>query len=97
MIVDRDAEPPRLDGAYVRDEQEQVRYMRELLDVFEAEGVDGAFWFTFAGFGLPHVPGDSARDLDMASYGVVAMAPDGTWRPKAAFHALATAYGAQSR
>lgn len=97
MIVDRDAEPPRLTGAPVRDEQEQVRYMRELLDVFATEDVDAAFWFTFAGWGLPHDPADPARDLDMASYGVVATAPDGTWRPKAAFHALAAAYGAQSR
>jgi hypothetical protein len=96
-IVDRDADPPRLDGDYVRDEQEQVRYLRELLDVFEAEGVDGAFWFTFAGFGLPHDPADPVHDLDMAPYGVVAMAPDGTPHPKAAFHALAAAYAAQSR
>ncbi|WP_344275864.1 hypothetical protein [Actinomadura napierensis] len=97
MIVDRGAEPARLTGAYVRDEQEQVRYLRELLEVFEAEGVDGAFWFTFAGFALPHDPADPARDLDMASYGVVAMAPDGTRWPKAAFHALAAAYAAHGR
>ena len=28
--------------------------MTELLDIFEAEGVDSAFWFTFAGDGLGH-------------------------------------------
>ncbi|WP_433466555.1 hypothetical protein [Spirillospora sp. CA-128828] len=96
MIVDRDTEPPGLDGTYERDEREQVRYFRELLDVFESEGVDSAFWFTFAGFGLPHDP-DPAHDLDLASYGVVKMLKDGTWQPKEVFHAIAAAYGAHGR
>ena len=99
MIVDRDSEPRRLDGEYVRDEAEQVAYLRELLEVFEQEGLDGAFWFTFAGYALPH-RADPAYDLDMASYGVVKMLEEGTgiaypdmaWEPKEAFHALAAAY-----
>jgi hypothetical protein len=93
-IIDREADPPRLDGDYVRDEGEQVRYLTELLAVFDAAGVDSAFWFTFAGFGLP-LHDDPRRDLDLASYGVVAILDEnGTrWRPKESFHALAAAYG----
>src|SRR5262245_38409351 len=46
-ILDDSAGSPRLDGHYVRDESEQVRYMEELHGIFAAEGVDLAFWFTF--------------------------------------------------
>lgn len=99
-IVDDKADPPRLDGDYARDEQEQVTYMRELLEIFEEEGIDSAFWFTFAGYELPH-RADPHHDLDMASYGVVKIVgeaqggpyPDLPWEPKASFHALAAAYG----
>jgi hypothetical protein len=48
--------PP--EGA-VYDEQEQVRYFTELLDVFEREGIDTALWFTFAGFALPSRAGSA--------------------------------------
>jgi hypothetical protein len=93
-IIDYEAVPPRLDGDYVRDEGEQVRYLNELLDVFSGAGVDSAFWFSFAGFGLPRHD-DPRRDLDLASYGVVSVLDDnGTdWRPRESFHALAAAYG----
>lgn len=37
----------------VPDEDERVRYLTELLDVFEEEGVDTALRFTFAGYGRP--------------------------------------------
>ncbi|GAA4205526.1 hypothetical protein [Microbispora amethystogenes] len=90
-IVDRGTRPPRLDGDYVRDEGEQVRYLRELLSVFEEEGVDTAFWFTFAGYEFPYHP-DPRRDLDMASYGVVRVLEDGRREPKEVFGALAAAY-----
>lgn len=97
-ILDTSAEPPVLDADYVRDEHEQVTYLRDLTEIFEAEGVDLAFWFTFAGYRL--VPGAGPRrDLDLASYGVVKMAPGGPgcgyqglgWEPKLAFGALAQA------
>jgi hypothetical protein len=60
-----------------------------------AEGVDLAFWFTFAGYKFVPGPG-SRRDLDLASYGVVRMVPGGPgsgyqglgWEPKLAFGAL---------
>jgi hypothetical protein len=40
--------------------------------VFGREGVDAAFWFTFASYGYPPSD-DPRRDLDLASYGLVAM------------------------
>jgi hypothetical protein len=92
-ILDHESNPLRLDGDYVRDEGEQVRYLHDLLAIFEAEGVDTAFWFTFAGFGLTHRE-EPRFDLDMAAYGAVAMLDENgtTWRPKEVFHALAAAY-----
>lgn len=85
MIFDGPPYEGRLDGAYERDEEEQARYLREVLAVYEAEGVDSAFWFTFA---CRQFPGE----LDVASYGVVRVGDDGRWERKAAFHALAGAY-----
>jgi hypothetical protein len=92
--------PSHLDGDYVRDEAEQARCVRELLEVFEAEGVDAAFVFTFALHDFPHRPGDSRRDLDLASYGIVKVLENGVgtaypglpWEPKAAFAAVADVY-----
>ena len=89
---------PRLNDDYVRDEGEQVRYFRELRAIFEEEGADLAFWFTFAGYNLPHHP-DPRHDLDMASYGVVKMLDGGPpagehglgWERKLVFGALAEA------
>jgi hypothetical protein len=92
-IIDQRSEIPRLDADYVRDEGEQVRYLNDLLGIFDEQGVDSAFWFTFAGFGLPHRD-EPRADLDMASYGAVAILDEnGTkWRPKEVFHALAAGY-----
>ncbi|HEV7652044.1 MAG TPA: hypothetical protein VGP26_28145 [Actinophytocola sp.] len=99
-IVEYDgAVPVRLKGDYVRDEQEQATYLRELLDVFTAEGVDAAFACTFVCYGLPYRD-DPRTDLDMASWGVVKVLdhdrgdtyPDMPWEPKAAFTALAARY-----
>ena len=90
-IVSPTAEPRQLDGDYIRDESEQTRYMTELLDIFEAEGVDSAFWFTFATYQSPYNV-DPRFDFDMGAYGIVKMTDDVTWAPKEAFHALAKAY-----
>ncbi|MBB5629010.1 hypothetical protein [Sphaerisporangium krabiense] len=100
-VVDRSREPHRLAGDLRREESEQVTYLRELLPVFEAEGVDAAFWFTFASYGHPHRE-DPRYDLDLASYGVVKVLedrmgttyPDMAWEPKEVFHAMADAYRA---
>jgi hypothetical protein len=100
-IVEHDQDtgaPVRLDGDYLRDEDGQAAYLRELLEVFEAEGVDSAFVFTFALHSYPHRPdGDPRDDLDLASYGIVKVLEDGhgqtypdmPWEPKAAFRMLA--------
>jgi hypothetical protein len=103
-VVEHDKDtgaPVRLNGEYVRDEQGQASYLRELLGVFEAEGVDSAFVFTFALHDYRHRPdGDPRQDLDLASYGIVKVLddrhgeayPDMAWEPKAAFSALAEHY-----
>ncbi len=91
--------PVRLNGDYIRDEQEQATYLRELLDIFTTEGVDAAFVCTFVCYGWPH-RSDPREDLDMASWGVVKALehrlgdtyPDMPWEPKAAFTALADFY-----
>lgn len=93
--------PVRLNGEYARDEAGQAAYLSEVLDVFEAEGVDSAFVFIFALYDHPHRPGGDPRDdLDLASYGIVkvlengrgATYPDMPWEPKAAFFAVADHY-----
>jgi hypothetical protein len=95
-----------LKGDFERDENEQAAYVRELLDIFAAEGLDAAFVYTFARYDLPH-RGDPADDLDMASAGVVKVLdgrsgaphllsrryPDMPWEPKAAFDAVAEWFG----
>lgn len=70
--------PPQ--GA-IPDEDEQVRYLNELLDIFEEESVDTALWFSFANY-------DKPRDRDIASYGVVRMLDETRWEPKKVFHAM---------
>jgi hypothetical protein len=93
--------PARLNGDYIRDEAGQAAYLRELLEIFDTEGVDSAFVFLFALDNLPHRPdGDSRHDLDMASLGIVKVLeghhggtyPDMAWEPKAAFTAVAEHY-----
>jgi hypothetical protein len=103
-IVEYDKEtgwPVRLNGEYERDEAGQASYVRELLEVFDAEGVDSAFVFIFALYDFPHRPdGKPSDDLDLASYGIVKVFddrcgdtyPDMPWEPKTAFSALADFY-----
>jgi len=97
-----DARPIGLNREYVRDEDEQATYLREVLDVLEAEGVDSAFVNTFARYDLTH-SSDPRQDFDMASFGVVKVL-DGSsdsdfrryrgmpWEPKAGFTTLAKIY-----
>jgi hypothetical protein len=95
--------PIRLNGAYVRDEAGQAAYLRELLEIFDAGGVDSTFAFLFALDSFPHRPdGDPRDDLDLAGPGIVKVLedrqgdvyPDMRWEPKAAFRALADYYRA---
>ncbi|MFF2010690.1 hypothetical protein ACFVWY_16680 [Streptomyces sp. NPDC058195] len=101
-IVEYDKEVPvGLKGEYVRDEAGQAAYVRELLEAFDAGGIDSAFVFTFALYDHVHRPdGDPRADLDLASYGIVRVYedrlgttyPDMAWEPKAAFTTLAAYY-----
>jgi hypothetical protein len=103
QIVEWEAgRPVGLNGDYVRDEAEQARYISELLDLFNTEGVDTAFVNTFARYDLPHRE-TAYSDLDLASYGLVKVFEDrhGTaypampWEPKLAFATLADYYGSR--
>jgi hypothetical protein len=97
---DETGRPVGLDGDYVRDEAGQAAYLRELLEIFDAEGVDSAFVYLFALDNFPHRPGDPRHDLDLASLGIVKVLedrngdtyPDMPWEPKAAFTALGEYY-----
>ncbi|MFD7159266.1 hypothetical protein ACFV9C_32035 [Kribbella sp. NPDC059898] len=88
-IVDAKSDPPALDGPYERREEEQVEYLIDLVEEFERINLAAAFWFSFAGFELPHRPGDPRHDLDLAAYGLVAVDDDGNWTPKQVFGKLA--------
>ena len=88
--LDMYLDPPQLTQQLVRDEDQQTRYLNELMTLFDEEGVDGAFWFTFAGYRLV-CSCDPAVDLDLASYGVVKMIDERRWEPKAVFHAMSHA------
>jgi hypothetical protein len=101
-----DGRAARLKSEYIRDEDGQALYLREVLDVFEAEGLDAAFVYTFVRYDLPHRD-DPYLDLDRASASVVKVLdghnsahdprarryPDMPWEPKVAFDALADWFG----
>ncbi|MGW7683149.1 hypothetical protein ACWGID_20615 [Kribbella sp. NPDC054772] len=89
MIVNRSVDPPALNGAYERREEEQVEYLYGLVEEFDRIELAAAFWFSYAGFGLPHRPDDPEHDLDLSSYGLVAVGDDGERTPKRVFGALA--------
>lgn len=94
--------PLRFKAEYTRDEEQQAQYLKELLAVFETEGVDNVFAYTFALYNLPHRSA-SHEDFDMASAGVVKVLegsrgqryPDMPWEPKVAFTALGEYYRSQ--
>ncbi|NKY61005.1 serine hydrolase [Nocardia flavorosea] len=72
-------------GDRITDEDEQVRYHDELLEIFEEEGVDTALWFTFGGYNRP-------GERDLGSYGVVRILDENHWEPKKVFHAMTARY-----
>ncbi|MFF5361935.1 hypothetical protein ACFY4I_21455 [Streptomyces scabiei] len=90
-IVDWFATPPRIRGDHPRDEATQGRYLGELIDLYDAEGVHGCFVFTYA---MPDFPrhDDPRLDLDRAGFGIVAVTDDGTRCRKEAFHEVARRY-----
>lgn len=95
-IIDHDAPVPHITEGHLRDEQIQADQLAELLDIYEAEGVHGAFVFEFIEPSYPH-SADPRYDLDMAGYGLVkVLAGTATqpyrWEPKKAFDTIATRY-----
>jgi len=85
--------------APVRDEEHQASELAETLAILDAEGVNGAFVWTFADPWLTHST-DPRRDLDMTSTalvktldrGVGTTYPGVPWEPKRAFGAVAGFY-----
>ena len=69
-IVDYTKLMPTLKGLYTRDEQVQADYLVDLLNIYKAENIYGAFVFEFTEPSHPYSP-DPRHDLDMASYGIV--------------------------
>jgi hypothetical protein len=91
VTYDEHGRAAKLTAALERDEEGQARYLVDLLRDYEAGGVEAAFVYTFANRHLPTTD-DPEHDFDLAARGIVRVLPDGSWTPKAAFHALA-AYG----
>ncbi|WP_435588100.1 hypothetical protein [Micromonospora aurantiaca (nom. illeg.)] len=88
VVYDEHGRAAKLTAELERDEEGQARYLVDLLRDYEAGGVAAAFVYTFANRHLP-TTGDPGHDYDLASRGIVRVLPDGSWTPKAAFHALA--------
>jgi hypothetical protein len=91
---------PRLKrGTNVRDEEKQARELTKTLAILDAEGVDGAFVWTFADPWLTH-SADPRHDLDMTATSLVKTHERGPgttypglpWDPKQAFGAVASFY-----
>lgn len=91
---------PRLKrGTHLRDEAYQARELTKTLEILDAEGVDGAFVWTFADPWLTHTE-DPRHDLDMTATALVktyarghgTTYPGMPWEPKQAFAAVAAFY-----
>ncbi|MCM4076621.1 hypothetical protein [Paractinoplanes hotanensis] len=88
VAFDNNGRAAKLTADLSRDEEGQARYILNLLRDYEAGGVEAAFVYTFANRHLPTTD-DPDHDYDLAARGIVRVQPDGSWTPKAAFHALA--------
>lgn len=98
-IVDWTKSPPQLKREFVRDETGQARYLTELLQIFQAQQVEGAFVFTFVSPTYPFNE-NPLYDLDMASYSLVKSYTNRTgltypgipWDPKESFSRVSEFY-----
>ncbi|KPV42560.1 hypothetical protein AN477_17055 [Alicyclobacillus ferrooxydans] len=95
LVIDRESQPWRLNKPVIRDEDIQAQYLTDMLALFEDEGVEGAFVFTFVSPSYPSsvIP---EQDLDTASYSLVRTWLDSDtscWEPKKAFYEVARYYG----
>ncbi|MFD0271686.1 abortive infection protein [Streptomyces sp. NPDC127106] len=99
-VVDWEQEPPVVKDGYVRNEREQAGEIGELLDLYAAERVHGAFVYHFIAPDSPCSP-QRRHDLDVASFALAKTFPAGTrrgyaetgqWEPKQSFHAVASRF-----
>ncbi|MGW0538158.1 abortive infection protein [Streptomyces sp. NPDC003032] len=90
-------QPPVVKDGYVRNEREQADEVGELLDLYAAEHVHGAFVYNFSAPDSPYSP-QRRHDLDITSFALAKTFPTGTprgyaetgqWEPKRSFHAVA--------
>jgi hypothetical protein len=100
-ILDTSSTRRKVKEGFLRSEDTQARYLEELLDLFRQEPLEGTFVFNFASYNLPSDENPDF-DLDMASFGIVKVLPDGEtgttypdvpWEPKKAFRIVAEQYG----
>ena len=103
VIVDWSKRPPQLKRKYHRDEAGQAAYLIDLMEIFKAQDVDGAFVFTFVSPSYPYDQ-NPLYDLDMASYSLVKtykdqrarIYPDMPWEPKESFRKVADYYSMEA-
>ena len=74
-VVDWTTRPPRITGSTIRDEEVQARSLAIHLRAFDTAAIHGAFCFVFIEPIYLH-DATPCRDLDMASFGVVAAVED---------------------
>lgn len=100
VIVDTSSVRRKVKDGFWRSEDTPAQYLRELLDIYRQEPLEGAFVFNFATYSFPFDE-DPRFDLDMASYGIVKVLSDGKkgitypdmpWEPKKAFQVVAEQY-----
>lgn len=77
-------EKPILNRLIIRDEKEQVKYLRRCFKKFEKADVEGTFIFDFAEKWKTFIP--NKKCMDLASFGIMRQYPDGRIEPKLAFN-----------
>jgi hypothetical protein len=96
-VVDYTKAVPQLKRIRQRNENVQADYIIDLLNIYKAENIHGAFVFEFTEPSHPH-SSNPLYDLDIASYGIVKVNLNAEteiglrWEPKIAFDALARYY-----
>jgi hypothetical protein len=99
-IIDWHQVPPVLKGNPRRSEQAQAGHLSELIEIFQEEGVEGAFVYAFSEPSNPF-SASPRHDLDTASYGIVKTLPavegeSPRWEPKEAFYEVARRFGSDT-
>ncbi|MFE5590334.1 abortive infection protein [Streptomyces sp. NPDC056549] len=98
--VDWEREPPLVRDGVTRNEREQAGEVGDLLDLYAAERLHGAFVYNFIAPDSPYSP-QRRHDLDMASFALAKTFPTGTprgyaetgqWEPKLSFRTVAARF-----